>query len=145
MALWRAEALQRLPELRQIIDSAHEIMALWINLHLEFVRACEKVPHDESLISRIYSFADWCTHAKRGTDAGRDPLTAVNIAFFEDIPLCKPACEDMPRWVTFDEVAEAKEIFSYHIGEEQYRALLQYMSQNRDKYLPRNRTITNSR
>jgi hypothetical protein len=34
MARWRAEALERLPELRKAIDSADEIMALWIDIVL---------------------------------------------------------------------------------------------------------------
>jgi hypothetical protein len=137
MALWRAEALKRLPELRKAIDSSDTIMALWIELYIAFERAYERNPRDESLISRIYSFADWCEKAPRGTDAGRDPSTAVVIGFYEDIPNHSAARDDMPRWFTYAEVAQDKRLFSYKIGEEKYRELLQYMSRNQHRYVGR--------
>ena len=137
MARWRAEALRLLPELQKAIDSSHEIMAFWIEAQLAFQRAYERKPPDESLIARIYSYADWCTNARRGPDAGHDPSTAIAVAFFEDIPTIPAALADMPRWFTFKEVAENKPIFSYHIGEEGYQQLLQHMQRNRHLYRPR--------
>jgi hypothetical protein len=135
MALWRAEALKRLPEFRDKIESADSVMALWIDLSLGFARAYDERPPDESLIGRIYSFADWCERrAPRGPDAGRDPMTAVTVAFYEHIPACEAAREDMPRWFRFSEVADNREVFSYLIGDEAYGALVEHMSKNRKRY-----------
>ena len=46
MARWRAEALERLPEMRETITSAQCVMALWIELELAFERAYEAKPRD---------------------------------------------------------------------------------------------------
>jgi hypothetical protein len=144
MARWRAEALKRLPELKEAIESAHEIMAVWIDIRFAFERAYAKEPRDESLISRIYSFADWCENARPNPDAGRDPVTSVVVAFYEDIPTIPAARDDMPRWFSFLEVAENKPVFSHHIGEEGFGQLLQYMQRNRQLYRPRESTGGNA-
>ena len=137
MARWRAEALKRLPELRKSIDSANEIMVFWIEARIAFQRAYEQSPQDESLIARIYSFADWCANARRGPDAGHDPSTAIVVAFYEDIPTIPAARDDMPRWFTFAEIAESKAIFSYHLSEIDFQGLLAHMQRNRHLYKPR--------
>jgi hypothetical protein len=137
MARWRAEALKRLPELRKAIDSAHEIMAFWIEAQSTFRRAYEQDPRDESLIERTYAFADWCANARRGPDAGHDPSTAIVVAFYEDIPTIPAARDDMPRWFTYSEVAESKAIFSYHLTDNDFGLLLRHMHRNRHLYRPR--------
>lgn len=137
MARWRAEALERLPELRDMITSADTVMALWIALHEAFEKAYRADSPDETLIGRIYSFADWCIQASRGPDAGHDPMTAVTVAFYEDIPAFKPARDDMPRWFPYEEVANNRQVFAYHIGDEEYDALVKHMAKNRHRYQPR--------
>lgn len=133
MARWRAEALERLPELRQVITSADDVMALWTELEPAFEKAYRTEPPDESLIARIYGFADWCLRASRGPDAGHDPLSAV-ILFYEDIPAFRPAREDMPPWFPYSEVAENRQVFSYRIGDKEYEELVAYMAKNRHRY-----------
>jgi hypothetical protein len=137
MARWRAEALQRLPELRDVITSADSVMALWIELLSAFEKAYRSDPWDESLIGRIYSFADWCMNAPRGPDAGHDPMSAVTVAFYEDIPAFKPARDDMPRWFPYAEVANNRQVFAYLIGDEKYDELVKHMAKNRHRYQPR--------
>ena len=139
MARWRSEAIDRLPELRQVIGAAQNIMALWIELQQVFEEAYDREPRDDSTIERIYSYADWCEQAPRNDDAGHDPLTAVMVAFYEHIPACSPARQDMPRWFRYQEVVQNKEVFAYHIGEEEYNHLLEYMGKNRNLYQPRRR------
>ena len=136
MARWRAEAIKRLPELRDVIASADSVMTLWIELQSAFERAYRAEPPDESLIGRIYSFADWCVQAPRGP-AGHDPLGAVIVAFYEDIPAFKPAWDDMPRWFPYAEVADNRRVFAYQIGDEAYEALVEHMKRNRHRYRPR--------
>jgi hypothetical protein len=139
MAKWRAEAIQRLPELRRVIAEAETVMAAWIELRMAFEDAYEAEPPDDSLIARIYSFADWCLDAPRNADAGRDPFTAVLVAFYEDIPTIKAARDDMPRWFTYDEVARNRQVFSYHLRPEEFDALVLHMARNRHRYVPRDR------
>lgn len=139
MAKWRAEAIKRLPELRRVVAEADTVMALWIELRFAFERAYDAEPPDESLIARIYSFADWCIDAPRNPDAGRDPLTSVAVAFYEDIPTIEPARDDMPRWFSYEEVARNRPVFSYHIGAKEFDALVEHMARNRHRFVPRER------
>jgi hypothetical protein len=134
MSRWRSAAIERLPELRGIIASAENIMSLWIELKMVFQDAYRD-PRNDDLIERIYSYADWCWDAPRHKDAGRDPSTAVTVAFFEDIPRIPAAREDMPRWFTFEEVAANKELFLYSIGEAKFKSLLADMQKKRHLYL----------
>jgi hypothetical protein len=137
MARWRAEALERLSELRETINSAPNIMAFWIEPCFEFRQAYERKPPDESLIARIYLFADWCVSAPRGPDAGHDPLTAVMVASYEDIPTIPAASQDMPRWFTYAAIKESRSVFSYFIGDEGYRRLLEHVRRNEQRCQPR--------
>lgn len=101
MAKWRAKAIELFPELRRQIAESPEIMYFWCNeLRIPFEAAYDAVPRDESLIARVYAFADWCRRAPRDRDVGRDPFTAVMVAFVEHIPQHPAAREDMPRWFT---------------------------------------------
>src|SRR5690242_6827264 len=108
MARWRAAAIQRLPEFREIVASAEHVMALWIELRWKFKEAYRD-PRNDDLIRRIYSYADWCLDAPRNDDAGQDPLTAVTVAFYEHIPTWPAAREDMPRWFSVEVVAGGKD------------------------------------
>lgn len=109
-----------------MIAEADEVMALWCELREPFVFAYQP-PRNDDLIARIYSYANWCLSAPRNDHPGRDPLTAVYVAFYEDIPTCQAAREDMPRWFRADDVARGRDVFSYHIGEESFEELLAYM------------------
>jgi hypothetical protein len=70
MAKWRSAAIERLPELRDMISLADSVMALWIDLRLKFEDAYRD-PRNDDLIGRIYSYADWCWSAPRQEEAGR--------------------------------------------------------------------------
>ncbi len=137
MALWRREANERLPELKQEIDTADSVMSLWIEIGFAFEDAYRKEPRDEALIARIYAFADWCVRARRNDNPPYDPLSAVATCFYEKIPTIKLAREDMPRWFTYSDVVEMRRTFSYMIGDEAYEALLVHMKQQRNRYVIR--------
>lgn len=134
MARWRSAAIERLPELRKTIAKAENIMLLWIELHLAFDNAYRE-PANDDLIARIYSYADWCLSAPRSEDASHDPSTAVAVAFFEHIPQSKAACEDMPKWFSYDEVAKSRSIFSDHIGDKAFDELLAHMKKNAKRFV----------
>jgi hypothetical protein len=142
MAKWRAEALARLPQLRKRIDAADSVMALWSELWFAFEQAYRAEPPDEPTIAGIYSFADWCGRAPRNEDASHDPPTAVTVCFYEHVPAYGPARDDMPRWFTYEEVEQNRQVFSYLIGEQQYFELLRHMDKHRKRYVPRGRDAT---
>jgi hypothetical protein len=133
MALWRKAAIDRLPELREKVASAENVMSLWIELSLVFEEAYRE-PRDNDLIERIYSYARWCWAAPRSNEADHDPESAASVAFFEHIPSIPAAREDMPRWFTFEEVSAAKSLFCYAIGETAFKDLLAHMQRNSERY-----------
>jgi hypothetical protein len=137
VALWRRKALELLPELRDLIACAENVMALWIELRGAFEEGYRSDPPDASLITRIYSFVDWCIAAPPGHDGAHDAATAVVAAFYEHIPAFEPARDDMPRWFRYSEVAENRRTFSYHISDEAYEALLRHMKANEQRFRPR--------
>ena len=87
----------------------------------------------------VYAYADWCMSAPSTADASTDPATAVIVCFYEDIPATHGARADMPRWFTFDEVANNRTIFTYMIGDDSYRDLIAYMARRRHLHVPRER------
>jgi hypothetical protein len=135
MARWRSAAIERVPQLRKIIAEAHSVMALWIQLHMKFEDAYRE-PRNDDLIEQIYSYADWCLDAPRLDDAGHDPLTAVVVAFYEDIPTSPAARADMPRWFRREEIVADKDVFSYHIGEVGFAELLSIFSKSKYRNVP---------
>jgi hypothetical protein len=136
MARWRAAAIERLPEFREIIAKAETIMQLWIELKNEFRNAYLE-PRNDDLIGRIYSFAEWSWQAPRLEDAVHDPSTGATVAFLEHIPSIPAARDDMPRWLTFDEVVANKQLFTTWGGltEIEFKELLAYMQRNRHRYI----------
>ncbi|HTE19841.1 MAG TPA: hypothetical protein VK689_15865 [Armatimonadota bacterium] len=95
------------------IYEAEDFWALWIEITLEFEKAYHE-PRNEALIARIYQYAFWSIeHGERAPTAKRDLPTCVCVAFFEHIPTQKASREDMPRWITRDEVAGMRDIFTY--------------------------------
>jgi hypothetical protein len=73
MPPWRETAYELLPELAEKITDP-EIdtpYLLWFEIRDAFARAYDASPRDESLISRIYQYADWCMTAPRGENGDR--------------------------------------------------------------------------
>ena len=85
-------------------------------------------PRNEDLIKRIYDYADWCCQQPSGTTAEDDLATCVAVSFYEHIPECQEALQDMPRWFTLDDVRAMRDTFSYMVGEEGYQRILQAYS-----------------
>lgn len=137
MALWRTQALNRFSRLKQCIESSETVMSFWGELWFEFEKAYRCKPIDEAMIMAVYRFADWCVNAPRNDDASRDPLSSTVVCFFEHILYFKPSRDDMPRWFSYSDVKQSKQVFSYMIGEAEYELLVEYMEQNQKKYRPR--------
>jgi hypothetical protein len=139
MPPWRETACELLPELREKISDP-EIdtpYSLWSELHYAFTRAYDASPRDESLIGRIYRYADWCASAPRGEGASDDLLTCVCVCFYEHISKHPAAREDMPRWIPYDEFIASEQIFGYHLAHDDFVALKEHLYVHRHDFVPR--------
>ncbi|MES2463437.1 MAG: hypothetical protein V4671_22920 [Armatimonadota bacterium] len=119
---WRTKAVEAFPEMTEVFEEVENPMGLWLTLADAFERAYDE-PRDESLIQRIYAFADWCLVQKREKDADQDLPSCVAVCFYEHIPTRKASREDMPRWFTWQEVAGMRSIFGYHLADDEFDQL----------------------
>jgi hypothetical protein len=139
MPPWRETAYQLLPELGDAItdpeiDSPNK---LWFEICAAFDRAYDASPRDESLIERIYRYADWCMTAPRGDNAATDLVTSTCVCFYEHIPQHPSAREDMPRWIPYQDFIGTEHFFRYHLTEEEFVALKQHFYKHRHAFVPR--------
>jgi hypothetical protein len=58
-----------LPELADNIDEAETPYLLWFDIRGAFEDAYQATPRNESLIQRIYAYADWCARGPREASA----------------------------------------------------------------------------
>ncbi len=96
-ANWKEHALQALPELTAEIEEAESSYQMWGSILDAFGDAYAE-SRNESLIRRIYDYADWCCQQPPGETAADDLGTCVAVCFFEHIPEIPAALNDMPRW-----------------------------------------------
>jgi hypothetical protein len=122
MEQWREVAINMLPELRSEAGEAESPMSFWLEVVYKFDDAYE-FPRNEDFIKRVYAYADWCLKQEGGGSAPEHLPTCVVICFWEHIPTCKAAREDMPRWFSFDEVIANEHFFKYSITEEEFEEL----------------------
>jgi hypothetical protein len=111
-----------LPELQAEIVGAESPMSLWIDIICSFDEAYEE-PRNESLIRRVYEYADWCLYQKGGEIAAEHLPTCVATCFWEHIPTNRAARDDMPRWVSFGDVIVNEHFFGRLITEEEFERL----------------------
>jgi hypothetical protein len=121
---WGREAFKKFPELIDRFDFVQSPHELWFELRDAFEEAYRE-PRNEDLISRIYSYANWCCAQPEGKTAEDDLGTCVCACFFEHIPELPAALEDMPRWFSRSDVLLMKEIFSYMVGEDGFQRIIQ--------------------
>lgn len=122
MKEWRAVAINMLPELQSEAEESESPMGLWVEIVYKFDDAYE-VPRNEDLIKRIYAYADWCLKQEGKPTAAEDLPTCVVTCFWEHIPTCKAARDDMPRWFSFDEIIANQHFFKYLITDEEFEEL----------------------
>ena len=139
MPPWREKACELLPELGETItdpdtDTPYQ---LWFELRSAFERAYDASPRDESLIRRIYEYADWCLAAPRGETAADDLATCTCVCFYEHIPQHPAARDDMPRWIPYQDFILMEHFFRYHLLEEEFVVLKKHFYKHRHDYVPR--------
>ena len=139
MPPWRETALELLPELgEKITDPEIDTpYLLWFEIRDAFERAYDQSQLDDSLISRIYRYADWCAAAPRGDTAEDDLLTCTCVCFYEHVAQHPAARHDMPRWIPYQDFIASEQIFRYHLTEEEFVALKQHFYDHRHDFVPR--------
>jgi len=110
---------------------------LWFLLRDAFENAYDDVPRNESLIQRIYQYADWCCSQPRGQTAANDLLTCVAVCFYEHIPEHPKARADMPRWWCVEDLAGERNILAYNLSPEEFEDLRRYLYKERHQYNPK--------
>jgi hypothetical protein len=125
MCNWREKADEFFPDLAEELSWTDSPMSLWVALYTEFVIAYEE-PRDESLIRRVYEFAEWCMEQEQPgvKDASQHLLTCVAVCFWEPLPTNRLARADMPRWFTYEDIALNRRIFSYFLSDTEFEELL---------------------
>ena len=126
MDYWLSKAIECLPELEDIVTEPQPQritgpMSLWIEIYLKLIDAYDVVPINEDLIRRIYGFADWCLKQPGTSDVETDVLTAVAVAFIENLPLDKRITGDLHRWMSIETFKGFENLFRYDLSDEEYR------------------------
>ncbi len=136
MASWREKAEQIFPELADSVREAETPYLLWSDLYDAFEIAYGP-PRDESLIKRVYGYADWCIDQRQGETAEDDLVTCVAVSFYEHIPQHAEARADMPRWFTLQDFLGMGKLFRYNLSDAEFEALKQHFIEHQDMYVDR--------
>lgn len=119
---WRNVARSMLPELHAEITAAEYPMALWVEIVYAFDEAYNE-PRNEDFIERVYRYADWSIQQPEGETADEHLPTCVAILFWEHIPTYEPARNDMPRWVSFEDLIGNQHFFKYSLSDGEFEEL----------------------
>ena len=133
MPPWREKAEQMFPELAAAVREAETPYTLWSELCDAFDSAYGP-PRDESLVERIYRYADWCIDQPQGETADDDLTTCVAVSFYEHIPEHPEARADMPRWFSLEDFLGMEKLFRYHLSDAEFDALMKYFSEHQGMY-----------
>lgn len=103
--------MEKFPEYKREIEEVDTPMSMWIELHqtLENLYRGEW-PHDEEHISRIYAYAEACLSCEND-----EMVTAVMLAFYENILLHPKVRRDLPNWMNERMFDGLEEVFRYHV------------------------------
>lgn len=115
MSAWRREAIEKLPECRDLIQSAESVSAMWVDLWAEFVHAHDE-PINRDFIGRVYDFASWSVNESGSEDAS---LYAV-VGFYEDLPRYPQVRTEMPRWISLPDYHKFREVFKTFLNDKQF-------------------------
>jgi len=122
MEQWRKVALQMLPELSSEIEEAETPMSLWLQIVFSFDQAYGE-PRNEDFIRRVYGYADWCLLQPLGETAEEHLPTCVAVMFWEHIPTLKVARDDMPKWISLENMIANEPWFKHRLSEEEREEL----------------------
>ena len=135
MKEWQVVALQMLPELQSDIETAENPMSLWFEIVYAFDEAYED-PRNDDFIKRVYGYADWCLEQPQGETAEEHLPTCVAICFWEHIPTNNAARDDMPRWISFEDLILNQHFFKYSLTDQEFDDLKRVYSASINSGLP---------
>jgi hypothetical protein len=115
MSAWRRVAIEKVPKLRTLIEQAESVGMLWIDLYLAFEKA-HFPPPDETLIAGVYAYASWCLIGAHNDDIA----TPAIVSFYEHLPVDAEVRKQMHRWLSVEDFEGMKEVFRYHLSEEEH-------------------------
>jgi hypothetical protein len=131
VSAWRCKALDLLPQHRLVIERAESPMSLWIDLRLRFLN--HVASGDLAAEHAVLRYASWCTAEGAGTGPS-DTLTAVLVAFYEDLAAEKGLWPRFKSWFRPDEFEVLAKAFHYHLSEEEFEQLRAEFYGNRSKF-----------
>lgn len=132
---WQRVAQQSFPELADKIHLDFGIHGLWSDLYLQFLRAYDPSPVNDDLIGRIYDYASWCFSHPQTSDPSVDLSSATAVGFVENLPLDQRVSEDLYRWLSVETFEECKNLFLYHLSEEEYRSFAGQFQHKKESYV----------
>jgi hypothetical protein len=120
MSAWRRKALELSPQHRLLIERAESAMSLWIDLQLLFL---DHVARGEQDAERaVLRYASWCT-AEGAGNGPSDTLTAVLVAFYENLASKKAMWPHFKDWFRPDEFEALAQPFHYHLSDQEFQQL----------------------
>lgn len=127
MSEWRRVAIEKLPELQNIISVAENPHSLWIELWLQMEDVYAQETLNDSLVERLYAYASWCLWQPHN-DLLR---TAVVTCFYEHLPTHPRIRKDVARWLSEDEFTSLRPAFGYHLSKREVKDFAQEFSTQR--------------
>ena len=120
MSAWRRKALDTFPERRHLVVSATSSYILMLDLAQELREAYRVDPPDSDLITRVYTFVEWCFAPTQNPDL----RNAAAVSFYETLPDFEPARRDLARRFTPTMWRELQPLFCQVLSASGYAALV---------------------
>jgi len=136
MSAWRRKALELLPQHRALIEQAESPMSLWNELRFRFLDCIAS--GDRATEGAVLRYASWCTNEGAGTGPS-DTLTAVLVAFYEDLASEKSLWPRFREWFRPFEFEALARPFHYHLSAEEFQQLRDEFYGDRTKRRSRKR------
>ena len=119
---WQNVAVSMLPELQARIEEAETPMSLWCEIVHAFDEAYDE-PRNDDFIERVYRYADWSLQQPEGQTAAEHLPTCVVICFWEHLPTYETARNDMPRWISFEDLIANQQVFRHSLSDREFEEL----------------------
>jgi hypothetical protein len=113
---WRRLALTEFPEFRSDIERAETAHGVFFALLPALHDAYRDVPLDESMIRRVYAFADWSSAPDRHPDV----RGAAMASFYEHLPEFGPAWRDLPGRVSPERLMQIRKHLRSYLSVSDY-------------------------
>ena len=133
MSRWRGKALEMLPELKTGIQTAETPYLLWFEM-LAALKDAYVTPRNESLLRRIYLYADWCWRQPAQKDI--DLSNCVAVSFYEHLVDYAEIRLDLPRWISEHKFQALESLFRMRLESDDLDALKLHHARNWRMYQP---------